>query len=277
LTQFSHKFATVTRDKEGGLMPSSKIIHLPNIPKNKKIFFASDFHLGVPNYLSTKDREKQVVAWLDSIQSESHALFLLGDIFDFWFEYKHVIPKGFLRLQAKLASFTEAGIPVYLIVGNHDCWIKDYFTKELNLQVFDDNITLLTHDKKFLIGHGDELGGSKTYLLLKKYIYRSNILSWICRNLPPSIVFSIASYASRSSRRKTKLLSNLPPQDFIFEFCKEMIEPLEHHDYYVFGHLHFPYSKLINDASIYFNVGDWITHFSYGTFNGAEFELENAY
>jgi len=219
-------------------------------------------------------REKKIVSWLDSIQQEAHALFLLGDIFDFWFEYKHVVPKGFARLQGKLASMTDQHIPVYLLAGNHDLWLHDYFLHELNLTVLRGNITIAISDKKFLVGHGDELGSSKGYKMTKKFIYNSPVLQWLFSKLHPSIGIPLARYVSNKSRCRGKLAEALRQgEDPIFNFCKKLIEPYQHHDFYIFGHLHRPYQAAIHETSAYYNLGDWINHFTYGVFDGRSFKL----
>ncbi|OJW72218.1 MAG: hypothetical protein BGO68_06210 [Candidatus Amoebophilus sp. 36-38] len=249
-------------------------IYIPAVPPNKKVFFASDFHLGIPDSRSTEGRENKILAWLDTILPEAHALFLLGDVFDFWLDAECAFPEVFVELQSKLTVFTASHIPVYLIVGNHDRWIKDSFLKQLNIHILDDITQLYIEDKKFLIGHGDGVGRSITYRLFKKYMYRSGILNWVFRNLPFNIKSSIRAYIPKMNRRRDKSSDTLlPTQDHIFTFCKDMVEPTDHHDYYVFGHLHFPYSKSINDCSIYFNIGDWITYFSYGMFDGVKLQL----
>lgn len=248
-------------------------IHLAPLPKHKKIFFASDFHLGIPDHTATHSREKKIVRWLDTIQPETHALFLLGDIFDFWFEYKHVIPKGFARLQGKLASFTDQHIPVYFLVGNHDLWMRDYFLNELNMAVLSNNVSVIINGKKFLVGHGDELGGTKNYRMIKKLIYSSPMCQWIFSKLHPSVGIPLARCISNKSRKRKASSAFTQRNDPIFNFCKELVEPYLHHDFYVFGHLHLPYHASIHAASAYYNVGDWVRHFTYGVFDRDGFRL----
>ncbi len=241
---------------------------------NKKIFFASDFHLGIPNKTDTLLREKKLVKWLESIQKEVHALFLLGDIFDFWFEYKYVIPKGFARLQGKLAEFSDRNIPVFLFIGNHDHWISDYFSNELNIAVCRQPVSLVIGEKKILVGHGDEFGASKKYGLAKKFIYYNPLCQWIFRKIPPNIGMAFAHYISQKSRIKTLSKKTFSQEnDPIFNFCKQKIAPYTHHDFYVFGHLHCPLTFRMHEKSWYYNLGDWINHFTYGTFDGTVFKL----
>lgn len=200
---------------------------------------------------------------------------MLGDIFEFWFEYKHLIPKGFVRLQSKIASLTDQGIPVYLLTGNHDRWMQDYFHQELHIQVVHGNATLHIGQIKMLVGHGDELVSSLSYQLLRKCVYNNPFLHTIAKLLHPSLLFTLQQYVSKPSHKKHIQPSVYPPyKDDIFQFCKEKVEPYQHHDYYVFGHLHFPYSKPIHHHSVYYNIGDWLTHFSYGVFDSMGFAIK---
>ena len=249
-------------------------IYLKPLPTGKKIFFASDFHLGTPDSVTSLDREQKIVRWLESIQEEVHALFLLGDIFDFWIEYKYVVPKGFIRLQGKLAEFSDLSIPVFLFCGNHDLWMHDYFPKELNIPVSKGIASFTIAGKKFLVGHGDDLGASKKYSMIKKFIYTNLVCQWAFRKLPPNLGIAFAHYLSRRRRVKTFATKPLSQEDDrIFNFCKQTIEPRLHHDFYIFGHMHFPLAFRMHEKSFYYNLGDWVTHFTYGVFNGQEFRL----
>jgi len=146
---------------------------------------------------------------------------------------------------------------------------------ELNIQVLHDSVVLVIQNKKLLVGHGDELSGGRIQYLLKKHIYKSSIFNWVIRNMPPNLVFKIVEYISKKSTRDRILANAYPPKkDFIFEYCKAVLAPCVHHDYYVFGHLHFPYSKPISEESMYFNIGDWVNYFSYGVFDGSQFKIE---
>ena len=249
-------------------------LHLKPLSAHKKIFFASDFHLGIPDRTSSLLREQKIVAWMERIQEEAHALFLLGDIFDFWFEYKYVIPKGFVRLQGKLAAFTDLNIPVFLFPGNHDFWMYDYFPQMFNIPILKHPSSFTMAGKKFLVGHGDELGASKKYRRLKRFIYANPLCQWAFGKLPSSIGVPLAHSISGKTRRKTH--STVPftqENEPIFNFCKQKIEPHLHHDFYVFGHIHFPLAFRIHEKSAYYNVGDWINHFTYGLFDGKEFKV----
>jgi UDP-2,3-diacylglucosamine hydrolase len=241
---------------------------------NKKLFFAADFHLGTPHYLATQEREKKIVDWLASIQPIAQALFLLGDIFDCWFEYKQVIPKGFSRLQGKLASFTDQGIPVYFFVGNHEIGVYDYLAHELKLHICRQLMSFTIGTTNFLVGHGDDLGGSWPYRLVKRYIYTNPVCQWLFDKLHPSIGMPLAAWISEKSRKK--LQQERPPlvNDRILNCCKQQIEPYMHHDFYIFGHLHAPYHAALSPTSQYYNVGDWVKNYTYGVYDGAGFAIK---
>lgn len=243
---------------------------------NRKIYFASDFHLGVPDHDSSLVREKIIVRWLEHIRHDAHSIYLLGDIFDFWFEYKHAIPKGFIRLQGKLAEIRDAGIPIYLFTGNHDMWMFDYFPRELNIPVYRDSI-LLNHDgQQLMIGHGDGLGpGDTSYKILKKF-FNSKICQWLFARIHPNLGIAIAQYWSRKSR-----ISNIKREEkfegeqneYLFVYCTEM-EKRKHHDFYIFGHRHLPLDLKIGSNSRYINLGEWVHFRTYGVYDGKTVELK---
>jgi UDP-2,3-diacylglucosamine hydrolase len=244
--------------------------------QGKKLFFASDFHLGVPDHPTSLVREKLIIAWLDSIKDEAHTIFLLGDIFDFWFEYKHTIPKGFIRLQGKLAELRDKGIPIVFFTGNHDMWMFDYFQKELGIPVYREPQVLIVEKQKLYIGHGDGLGpGDKTYKLLKK-VFNSRFCQWLFGWIHPNIGIGIANYWSRNSRisniRKEEQFQG-EENEFLLVYCKEM-EQLNHHDYYIFGHRHLPLDIKINEHSRYINLGEWVNFNTYAYFDGSKFDLK---
>lgn len=245
--------------------------------QGKKLFFASDFHLGVPNREASLQRERRIIAWLESIRSEAHTIYLLGDIFDFWFEYKHAIPKGFIRLQGKLAELRDAGIPIVFFTGNHDMWMFDYFQKELGIPIYRDPQVLSVGSHRLLIGHGDGLGpGDSTYKILKKF-FNSSFCQWLFGWLHPNIGIGIANYWSHSSRisntRKEEDKFQGEDNEFLMVYCREL-ESREHHDFYVFGHRHLPLDLRINDKSRYINLGEWVNFNTYASYDGVNMELK---
>lgn len=246
---------------------SESTIDLGRIPENRKLYFASDFHLGSPNLKESQLREKRIVAWLDEIKKDAHAVFLLGDIFDFWFEYTHVIPKGFVRLLGKLAELSDDGIPLYIFTGNHDMWMFDYFEKEIGVKIIRSTIDLKVNDKKLFLGHGDGLGpGDRTYKLIKAF-FSNKFCQGLFSILPPRIGFGIAQDWSSKSRRKNvkKDKEFLGEKEFLIQYVKT-VEESQHHDYYIFGHRHLPLEIRIGNQSKYINLGEWINHNSYAVF-----------
>jgi len=242
----------------------------------KKIFFASDFHLGVPSHADSLVREKRIVKWLDSIKDEAHTIYLLGDIFDFWFEYKHAIPKGFIRLQGKLVELRDAGIPIVFFTGNHDMWMFDYFTTEMGIPVYRSPELLQVGDQKLLIGHGDGLGpGDKTYKFLKK-IFNSALCQWFFARIHPNLGIAIASHWSRRSRinnlsREEKFEGE--EREFLWIYCNE-VEAKTHHDYYIFGHRHLPLDLEISKVSRYINLGEWVHFNTFAVYDGHTVSLQ---
>lgn len=243
----------------------------------KNIYFASDFHLGAPNYKESREREAEIVAWLGAIESNCSELFLMGDIFDFWFEYAKVIPKGFIRLQGKLAQMSDAGIKIYFFKGNHDMWVKDYFTKEMGITIVSDELIIERNGKKFYLHHGDGLGpGDRKYKLLR-HIFRNRLCQWLFSMLPPRIGLYIANGWSGNSRiannKKEVFLDE--EQEWLAIFAKEQLK-MEHFDYFIFGHRHLPLDIDLGKNSRYVNIGEWINYRSYAVFDGQELKLLRA-
>ena len=236
--------------------------------ENKKIYFASDQHLGAPTPEASLPREKRFVAWLDTIKEDAGTIFLLGDLFDFWFEYKTVVPKGFVRVLGKLAELKDAGIDIYFFVGNHDLWMRDYFQKELNIPLFHKPQEFDINGKFFLIGHGDGLGPSDHGYKRMKKVFTFPFFKWLFRWLHPDIGVRLGHYFSV----KNKLISGDEDARFLGEenewlaqYCRKKLTE-KHYDFFVFGHRHLPLEIKLNNNSTYINLGDWIQYFTYGEF-----------
>ena len=247
------------------------------IPKGKKIYFSSDNHLGAPTKEESLPREKKFVKWLDEVKEDAAAIFLLGDLFDFWFEYKTVVPKGFVRTLGKLAEISDSGIPIYFFVGNHDLWMNDYFKKELNIPTYHDSKEFIFNNKTFLIGHGDGKGPNDNGYKRMKKVFTNPFLKWIYRWLHPDIGMRIAHYLSV----KNKLISGDEDNIFLGDnkewlaaYAKRKLEN-KHYDYFVFAHRHLPMEIKVGENSTYFNLGDWINHYTFGVFDGENFEIKN--
>ncbi|RCS25969.1 UDP-2,3-diacylglucosamine diphosphatase [Polaribacter sp. WD7] len=243
--------------------------------KNKKVYFASDQHLGAPTPELSFPREKKFIAWLDTIKKDAEVIFLLGDLFDFWFEYKTVVPKGFVRVLGKLAEIKDSGIPIYFFVGNHDLWMNDYFEEELNIPIFHSPQEVLIDHKKFLVGHGDGLGpGDKGYKRMKK-VFTFPLFKWMFRWFHPDLGVRLGHYMSV----KNKLISGDEDAKYLGDenewlvlYCKQILTQ-KHYDYFIFGHRHLPLDIKLQENSTYFNLGDWITYFTFGTFSNGNFQL----
>ncbi len=242
----------------------------------KKIYFLSDFHLGAPNYEQSLVREKKIVQFLDEIKNNASVIFLVGDMFDFWYEYRKVVPKGYVRLLGKLAEITDAGIPVYFFAGNHDMWMKDYLKTELNITVYLEPQEFTFNNKKFLVGHGDGLGpGDHGYKMLKK-IFRNPVCQWLFGILPPYMGMGLANFLSRRSRAQTGATEETflgEDNEWLIVYSKEILQK-NFYDFFVFGHRHLPIDFQLTDGSRYINLGDWIRYFSYASFDGEQLELK---
>jgi UDP-2,3-diacylglucosamine hydrolase len=246
------------------------------IPAGKKIYFASDFHLGVPVGEASFEREKRIIDWLDHIRQDAFEIYLVGDIFDFWFEYKHAIPKGFVRIQGKIAELVDSGIPVYFFTGNHDMWMFDYFEKELGVKIYREPVHRTYNGKKLLIGHGDGLGpGDRGYKFIKK-VFAAKWSQWMFARLHPNFGIALANYFSRKSRIATgdsdsKFLGE--DNEWLVQYCKEQ-EGINPQDYYIFGHRHLPMTIRISERAAYINLGEWIHYNTYAVFDGFETKLQ---
>lgn len=246
------------------------------IPKGKKIYFSSDNHLGAPTMEKSRPREKKFVAWLDEIKTDAAAIFLLGDLFDFWMEYKTVVPKGFTRTLGKLAEISDSGIPIYYFVGNHDLWMNGYFEEELNIPVFHKPQQFTFNDTSFFIGHGDGLGpGDKGYKRMKK-VFTNPVSKWFYRWVHPDWGVSLAQYFSVKNKmisgdEDVKFLGE--DKEWLVQYSKRKLEK-EHYDYFVFGHRHLPMEIDLNGKSKYINLGDWISYYTYAVFDGEQLLLQ---
>jgi UDP-2,3-diacylglucosamine hydrolase len=245
------------------------------LPPGKKIYFLSDFHLGTPNAADSLQREKLLVTFLEEIRHNAHSIFIVGDMFDFWYEYRTVVPKGYVRLLGKIAELTDRGIAIHFFVGNHDMWMNNYFQKELNVPVYFQPKAFTFNNKTFYIGHGDGLGpGDHGYKLLKK-VFRNPVCQWLFGMLPPFFGVGLANYFSRKSREAEKgdeeqFLGE--DKEWLIIYCKEVLQE-KFFDYFVFGHRHLPIDFRLDSKSRYINLGEWINYSTYAVFDGNEMQL----
>ena len=249
--------------------------HTINLSPNKKIYFCSDQHLGAPNDSESLVREKKFVQFLESIKNDCQAVFLLGDLFDFWFEYKEVVPRGFVRTLGKLAEFQDLGIPIYFFIGNHDLWMRDYLQVEVGAKIFRNPQEFRINDTQFFIGHGDGLGpGDKGYKRMKK-LFTNPLAKKLFYLLHPDFAIWLGKYTSR----KNKYISGDEDAQFLGEQNEWLVQYArrkladKHYDYFVFGHRHLPLEIDLGNQSTYVNLGDWIQYFTYAVYDGKRFEL----
>lgn len=233
--------------------------------KDQKIYFASDLHLGTPDKASSLAREKHFVKWLDHIKADAAELYLLGDVFDFWFEYKKSVPKGYVRLLGKLAELCDMGIPIHYFSGNHDMWLKDYFTEQFGAQIYHGPIEREYFGYRLFLAHGDGLGpGDHGYKFLKK-VFRNRLAQWSFHRLHPNFGIGLADYFSRKSRKKTGHKDKIDhgENEYLLIFSREMLKERPEIDYFVFGHRHLPKQLEIETSKYYINLGDWISHYTF--------------
>ncbi len=248
---------------------------------DKRLYFASDFHLGAPDPVASRAREQTIVRWLESIRPDAQMIFLVGDIFDFWFEYKHAVPRGFIRLLGKLAELADAGIELVFFTGNHDMWMSDYFTHELGATIHRAPVRYMVTDatgseRKLLVGHGDGLGpGDHVYKGLKK-VFENSLARWSFRQLHPDVGLRLANAWSRKSRvsntKKGEETFKGEDREWLFLYCQE-VQKISPNDYYIFGHRHLPLDLKVSDTSRYVNLGEWVNQRTYAVFGEGKVEL----
>ncbi|MEY4884749.1 MAG: hypothetical protein RL151_58 [Bacteroidota bacterium] len=245
------------------------------IPAGKKVYFLSDFHLGAPDRQSSLDRERKIVRFLDAARADAAMILIVGDMFDFWFEYRKVVPKGYVRILGKLAEITDSGIPVHFFIGNHDMWMSGYFETELNIPVFDAPCDYQFSGFRFHIGHGDGLGpGDHGYKFLKK-IFRNPVCRWLFGLIPPAIGIGLADYFSRRSRALTGHTEDQflgADREWLVSYCHDVLKEKQV-DFFIFGHRHLPIDFRLTEESRYVNLGDWIRYDTYAVFDGLNLSL----
>ena len=240
-----------------------------------KLYFASDFHLGTGTIADQREREARLVRWLDFIKTDAAEVFLMGDVFDFWFEYKTVVPKGYIRFLGKLAELADAGVKLYFFKGNHDMWMFDYFPRELDAAIISDELEIERNGKKFYLHHGDGLGpGDNFYKILKK-IFRSKFCQWLFARIHPNLGVGIANYWSSHSRIANEKKEDLKPgqQEWLINYSNDLLKT-NFYDYLIFGHRHSPLDVQLTLESRYINLGEWMFHNTYAVFDGETLKLE---
>jgi UDP-2,3-diacylglucosamine hydrolase len=247
----------------------------------RRAYFSSDYHLGVPSLAASREREKLIVRWLESIQHDAQAIFLVGDIFDFWFEYNRAVPKGFVRFLGKLAELSDRGTEIIIFTGNHDMWMFDYLKDEIGAVIYRDPVSFTfqsgASSRTMLVGHGDGLGpGDTTYKFLKR-IFRNPYFQFLFRLAHPDLGMWIAMEWSKRSK-----IANVnkgeehflgDAHEWLLLYCRD-VESSMPHDFYIFGHRHLVLDLQVNAESRYINLGEWVTQQYYAVFDGEDLELK---
>lgn len=242
----------------------------------KKTYFASDFHLGAAGRLSSRERERQIVQWLDEIARDAVELYLVGDVFDYWFEYGRVVPKGFVRLFGKLAELRDGGLPIYYFTGNHDMWMFRYLQDELGIPIYRQPIVRELGGQRFFIGHGDGLGPGDTGYKFIKAVFSYPACQWLFERLHPNFGIWLMDFFSGTSRKANPSEADFygEEKERLIQFCNSLLDE-NHVDFFIFGHRHLPIDfTLKNGKSRYINLGDWIDYNSYAVFDGNTLELK---
>ena len=246
------------------------------LPIGKKVYFASDFHLGIPDRATSLEREKRICRWLDEISVDAAELYLVGDLFDTWFEYKNVVPRGFTRFMGKLAELSDRGLHIEAFTGNHDLWMLDYFGQELNIPVHHAPIIREFNGRKLYIAHGDGLGPGDTGYKILKAVLRNGLSQWLYRRVHPDTGVGLAGWLSRLGPKHAdgpikEFLG--PEKEMLVQYCLEYLKK-EHMDYFIFGHRHIAIEYSLTPGSTYVNLGDWLRYDSYAEFSGSELKLK---
>jgi UDP-2,3-diacylglucosamine hydrolase len=242
----------------------------------KKIYFASDVHLGAPALKHSHDREMRFVNWLNQVKGDALMIFLLGDIFDFWFEYRKVAPQGFVRVLGTIAGICDSGVPVHFFTGNHDIWVFDYLPRETGMIVHREPFETELYGKKFFLAHGDDLGKTDfKYQILTRF-FHNKFAQWAFAKIHPDLSFRLAHYWSKKSRftngaDNVGFLGENNEHQIIFahKLLKE-----KYFDFFVVGHRHIALDFHLNEKSRMIMLGHWFNECTYGVYDGDSFQLE---
>lgn len=246
---------------------------------SNKIYFISDVHLGLYPPEKSAVRERLLVDWLDTIKDDMAELYLLGDIFDFWHEYKHVVPRGFTRFLGKLSELSDKGVKLHFFTGNHDIWVYDYLPTEIGLTLYKKHIIREIDGKRFFIGHGDGIGRGDNAYKLMKWGFTNRVLQWFFARIHPNASMAFGKRWSKNSRYAKGIIAepfNGDDRELQIIFAREAIAK-QHLDFFIFGHRHVPYDVHIGNDSRVINLGDWINNFTYAVWDGKDIGLHSIF
>lgn len=248
-----------------------------NVDEGKNFFFLSDFHLkSFGEEPNTEEREQRIVDFISGVEDQAAGFMFLGDVFDFWMEYKKVIPKGNIRIQAKWLALKDKGIPTYLVAGNHDRWTFGYLENYLGIKVFIKPQEFLFNEKiRLFVGHGDGLGKSDKIYKVFKFLVTSSLGLAILKYLPSRITYSTAHhYIAKKQKAETPKERLSDDKEWLIQFATAYLKNSNPHiDYFLFGHRHIPIEHRLPEGAVYINTGDWINHNSYAVFNDNKITL----
>ena len=243
----------------------------------KKAYFISDAHLGAQYITNKREHEGRLVAFLDSIKDDAAELFLMGDILDYWYEYKYVVPRGHVRFLGKLAELADAGVKIYWVTGNHDVWLNDYLATEIGLKVLKGNTMMEIMGKQFLLSHGDDVGYQRPMYRFTRWCFYNPVCQWLYAGVHPRWTYPIATgwshnnRVARSKEEEEKL--KLVCSKRLETFCNEHAAKHPEVQHYVFGHVHIAHHATLNGNRTITILGDWISQYTYATFDGNEITL----
>lgn len=238
---------------------------------SKKYYFFSDVHLGFGSREVEKIKEKRLLKFLDKISIDAEKIYIVGDLFDCWIEYRKAVPKGYYRTLSKLNEITESGTEINFISGNHDFWTNTYLRDDVGL-ILHDKMETIIEGRKFYIIHGDGLSGNDIGYRLLKMVLRNRVNQFLYSCIHPDIGLTIAQSSSRKSRFHSA--DNSRGSKGMLDFAKNKIH--EGFDFVVMGHYHKPQSTEINingRSGYYITLGDWIENYTYGEFSSGEFRI----
>ena len=246
------------------------------IEPNKRIYFASDLHLIMAPDEESQSREQDFIRWLDMVKKDAAAIFLLGDIFDFWFEYRYVVPRGFVRLLGKLAEIADNGIPIHYILGNHDQWMRNYMTMEMNIHIYHEPTEFEINGKLFLVGHGCEVSPENLTDRIYNMIFQNRLLRVLFASIHPRWGIAFGKNWSKSSRKRNSIVTPYVgiEKEFLYQYALKMLTT-KNYDFFIFGHRHLAMNLRLNENSRYINTGDWVENNSYAVFDGKDLSLHS--
>lgn len=243
----------------------------------KKAYFISDSHLGARYIENKREHEGRLVSFLDSIKDDIVELYLLGDILDYWYEYKYVVPRGHIRFLGKLAELADAGVKIYWFTGNHDVWLFDYLATEVGLTVIKSNTQMEIMGHQFLLSHGDDVGYQKLSYRLTRATFYNRVCQWLYASVHPRWTYPFATGLSQNNR----ITRSKETEDSLKEVCCKRLQDFsnsyatEHPEveHFVYGHLHLARQVNLDEGRTMTVTGDWIDQFTYCTFDGNKVEL----